>query len=79
MQTSVFSEYMAELLKYSLRLDGGMIDGTDFIRLQRLDARIINAGNAGYYTYEERKILSAICAGLIKNTRDALRRSGELH
>lgn len=79
MQTSVFSEHLAELLKYSLRIDGGTIDGADFVALQRMEVRIVNAGNAGYYTHSEKKALYAICAGLIDNTRDALKRSGELH
>lgn len=71
-QTSVFSEYIAELLKYSLRIDAGMFFGNDFIKLQRFEARIIDARNDGYLNQNEYKALYSIATKLHSEYRKAL-------
>ena len=73
MQTGIFSEYMAKLLKHSLLLDGDMQTGSSFTDLQELEARIINARNNGYFTGTEAGALSSIAAGLHKDYRKALK------
>lgn len=73
MQTGIFSEYMAKLLKHSLLLDGDMQTGSSFIDLQKLEARIINARNSGYFSESEALTLSSIAAGLHKDYRKALK------
>lgn len=71
-QTSVFSEYIAELLKYSLRIDAGMLFGSDFIKLQRFEARVINARNNGYLNQNEYKALYSIATKLHSEYRKGL-------
>ena len=73
MKTGIFSEYMAKLLKHSLTLDGDLQTGEGFIDLQRLEARITNARNNGYFTGAEAGALSSIAAGLHENYRKALK------
>ena len=73
MQTSVFSEHLATLLKHSLKLDGGTGTDTDFLELQNLEARIIRAYNTGYYRGEAAQALTAIAGQLHKEYRQALR------
>ncbi len=73
MQTSLFSEYMATLLKHSLMLDGNLQTDNGFVELQKLEARIINARNAGYFTQAEAGALSSIAGGLHKDYRAALK------
>lgn len=72
-QTSVFSEYMAELLKYSLKIDAGMFFGNDFIKLQRFEARVINARNDGYLNQNEYKALYSIASKLHSEYRKGLK------
>jgi len=71
-QTSVFSEYIAELLKYSLHIDAGMFFGKDFIKLQRFEAKVINARNNGYLSQNEYKALYSIATKLHSEYRKAL-------
>lgn len=73
MQTSVFSEHLAALLKHSLKIDADTGTGEDFIELQRLEARITNAHQTGYYTGDAARALSTIAAELHKNYRTALK------
>lgn len=71
-QTSVFSDYIAELLKYSLRIDAGIYMGSDFVRLQHLETRIINTKNDGLLKNNEYKALYSIATELHKEYRKAL-------
>lgn len=73
MQTGIFSEYMAKLLKHSLMLDGDLQTHSSFVELQQLEARIINARTAGYFTGREAMALSAIADGLHRDYRKALK------
>lgn len=73
MQTGIFSEYMAKLLKHSLLLDGDLQTGNSFIDLQKLEARIINARNNGYFPAAEALTLSSIAARLHEDYRKALK------
>ena len=73
MQTSVFSEHLATLLKHSLKLDGGTGTDADFLELQKLEARITRAYNTGYYRGEAAQALTAIAGQLHKEYRQALR------
>ena len=41
MQTSVFSEHLAALLKHSLKLDADTGTGEDFIELQKLEKLVV--------------------------------------
>lgn len=70
MQTSVFSEYLAELLKHSLILDTGQPD--QFIRLQHLEDRILKAHIDGRITGEETQALHTIARKLHRDYRTAL-------
>lgn len=72
MQTSVFTDHLKELWKHSAKLDTGKATHTDFINLQRLEARIINAPEIGYYSYTEYKSLYAIANTLHDDYRAAL-------
>ena len=72
-QTSIFSDYMAELLKYSLRIDAGICKGSDFIKLQQFEAKIINARNDGFLKFNEYKALYSIAMELHKEYRKALK------
>ncbi len=73
MQTSVFSELLAELLKHSLKLDGATVTGEDFIALQKLEAHITNANQTGYFNGNAARALSSIAAELHKDYRTALK------
>lgn len=73
MQTSVFSEHLAALLKHSLKLDGGTGTDTDFLELQTLETNITRAYNIGYYRGEAAQALTAIAGQLHKDYRQALR------
>ena len=73
MQTGIFSEYMAKLLKQSLLIDGNIKTDNSFIELQKIEARIIEAKNNGYFTASEAGALSSIAAGLHKDYRKALK------
>lgn len=73
MQTSVFSELLAELLKHSLRLDGPNVTGEDFIALQKLEAHITKAHQTGYFTGSAAAALSSIAAELHQEYRTALK------
>lgn len=73
MQTSVFSELLAELLKHSLKLDGATVTGEDFIALQKLEAHITNAYQTGYFNGNAARALSSIAAELHKDYRTALK------
>ena len=73
MQTSVFSELLAKLLKHSLRLDGPNVTGEDFIELQKLEAHIIKAHQTGYFTGSAAAALSSIAAELHQEYRTALK------
>lgn len=73
MQTGIFSEYMANLLKHSLMLDGNLQTHDGFIELQQIEARIIKARTDGYFTGREAMALSAIADGLHKEYRAALK------
>lgn len=73
MQTSVFSECLAALLKHSLKLDGGTGTDTDFIDLQKLEARITRAHNTGYFDGAAAQALTSIAAQLHKDYRTALK------
>lgn len=73
MQTSVFSERLADLLKHSLKLDTGAATDTDFIELQKLEARITTGYQTGYYTGDAARALSTIAAQLHKDYRTALK------
>ena len=73
MQTSVFSEHLAALLKHSLKLDADTGTGEDFIELQKLEARIIDAQQTGHYTGKAARALSSIAAELHKDYRTALK------
>ena len=72
MQTSVFSERIAALLKHSLKLDAGTATDADFIELQKLEARITAGYQTGYYNGSAARALSSIAAELHKDYRAAL-------
>ena len=74
MQTSVFSELLADLLKHSLKLDGAAtVTGEDFIELQKLEAHITKAHQTGYFTGSAAAALSSIAAELHQEYRTALK------
>ena len=73
MQTSVFSERIAALLKHSLKLDAGTATDADFIELQKLEAHITNAYQTGYFNGNAARALSSIAAELHKDYRTALK------
>lgn len=73
MQTSVFSECLAALLKHSLKLDGGTGTDIDFIDLQKLEARITRAHNNSYFDGAGAQALTAIAGRLHKEYRTALK------
>ena len=73
MQTSVFSEYMAALLKHSLKLDGNLQTHSDFVELQQIEARITNARNNGYFGGDQARALTSIAADLHKDYMAALK------
>ena len=72
-QTSIFSEYLANLLKFSLKIDAGIYFVDDFVKLQRSEARVINARNDGYINYTEYKALYSIASELHKQYRIVLK------
>ena len=72
MQTSVFSECLAALLKHSLKLDGGLQTDTDFLELQRLEARITKAHSNNYFNGKSAQALSLIAQELHSDYRQAL-------
>lgn len=73
MQTSVFSELLAERLKHSLKIDGATVTGEDFIELQKLEARITRAHQTGYFNGNAARALSSIAAELHNDYRTALK------
>ena len=72
MQTSVYSELLAALLKHSLILDSAGEAAEQFTPLQRLEARIINAHNDGYITGDDQRALYAVAMKLHEDYRKAL-------
>lgn len=73
MQSSVFSDHLAELLKHSLALDAAAGTNDDFVELQQLEARIVKAPQTGYYSAAESRALSTIAAKLHAEYRTALK------
>ena len=73
MQTSVFSELLADLLKHSLKLDGAIVTGEDFVALEKLEAHITKAHQTGYFTGKAAAALSSIAAELHQEYRTALK------
>lgn len=73
MQTSIFSERLAALLKYSLKLDAGIAVDGDFVELQRLEARIVNDCQTGYYPGHVARALSSIAANIHQDFRTVLK------
>ena len=73
MQTSIFSEYLAALLKHSLILDAAGETHGHFIGLQKLETRILDAHNDGYINHEETRALYSIAKRLHSDYRNALR------
>ena len=72
MQTSIFSEYLAALLKHSLILDSAGEAKERFIDLQHLEERIVAAHSSGYLNETESRALYAIAMRLHSDYRQAL-------
>lgn len=72
MSTSVFTEILKELAAYSEAADTGTATHSQFIELQRLNVRIIDARNAGYFNRRQYAALSAAYFDIKDGFRDVL-------
>ena len=55
---SVFTELLQFLGEYSEKVDSGSLSHDDYTEYQRLEARIINAYQRGYYHRQEYEVLT---------------------
>lgn len=76
--TSVFTEYLQELGRYSGKIDRGTLSENDFVELQQLQERITNGYNIGYYDLARRQILRSAAAYLIDSARESRRLHEEI-
>lgn len=72
MSTSVFTEMLQQLAEYSAAADNGTATHSEFIELQRLNARIMNARNTGHIREQQYKALSAAYFDIKDNFRVVL-------
>lgn len=69
---SVFTEILKELAAYSEAADNGTATHSDFIELQRLNVRIMDAHNDGRFNVRQYKALSAAYFDIKDNFRVVL-------
>ena len=72
MSTSVFTEMLQQLAEYSAAADNGTATHSQFIELQRLNVRIMNARNTGHLREPQYKALSAAYFDIKDNFRVVL-------
>lgn len=71
--TSIFTEYLQELTRYSAKIDRATFREADFVELQKLQERITAAYNHNYFTLERRQMLRRIACHLTDEGREAIR------
>lgn len=70
---AALSEYLAAILKHSYQLEAGTGTDSDFIDLQRLEARITDAYKEGQITAAQAGGLSTLAADLHQEYRKQLK------
>lgn len=76
--TSIFTEYLQELTRYSAKIDRDTFREADFVELQKLQERITAAYNNNYFTLERRQMLRRIACHLTNEGREAIRITEEV-
>lgn len=68
-QYSVFTDYLIALTEHSKKLDAYEVTYEDFVELQKLEAKILNAHNVGYYGGMDRQALYDLYKHCVKYYR----------
>ena len=69
---SVFTEILKELAAYSEAADTGTATHSEFLELQRLHVRIMDAHNTGYFNRSQYAALNAAYFDIKDNFREVL-------
>ena len=72
MSTSVFTELLQQLAEYSAAADNGTATHSEFIELQKVNVRTMNARNTGHINEYQYKALSAAYFDIKDNFREVL-------
>lgn len=76
--TSIFTERLQQLTRYSAKIDRATIKENDFVALQQLSEKIMEEYNHGYYDLQRRQILRNTALYLIDAARETLRINKEI-
>lgn len=76
--TSIFTDYLQELYRISVKIDRATATEADLVQLQQIQVKITNGYNKGYFSLEKRQALRRAAEILLDECREVIRINAEV-